>query len=348
MKSSFALVVTLLMAYVIVAIGCGGADDTDGDGWTDAQERKAGTALYKADTDGDGYPDPEDPNPLDASIPGTGSSPATPTAGSPPGPEVLPDLRVHFIDVGQGDAILIDLGELEVLIDGGKQTATVEEQLLSYLNRYVDGELEAMIVTHPHYDHVGGLSAVLDSFDVGRAVFQNGDTNESCDTCMTFLNKARVEGPGLDVLRRGQTVVVGNPSGTLTLRVLHPDVLSQNDMNNNSIVLMLSYGDVDFLFAGDAEAEAEAGMLAAGVVGEVEILKVGDHGSSSASSREFLNTCRPEVAIYMASGDSGYPHGNTLSALENAGADVYGTDVNGTIVVTTDGVDYAIRTETSD
>jgi beta-lactamase superfamily II metal-dependent hydrolase len=175
-----------------------------------------------------------------------------------------------------------------------------------------------MIVTHPHYDHAGGLSAVLESFGVGRAVFQNGDTNDSCDACVTFLKEARVDGPGLDVLRRGQTVVVGNPSGTLALSVLHPGVLSPNDIDNNSIVLMLSYGDVDFLFAGDAEGEAEAGMLAAGVVGEVEILKVGDHGSSSASSREFLDTCRAEVAIYMADGSSGYPHGDTGLALENA------------------------------
>jgi beta-lactamase superfamily II metal-dependent hydrolase len=112
-------------------------------------------------------------------------------------------------------------------------------------------------------------------------------------------------------------------------------------------VLSLEYGSVDFLFDGDAEQDAEASMISAGVLEDVDILKVGHHGSNTASSQAFLDVVKPEVAIYMAGvGNTyGHPHAETITKLENISAEIYGTDVNGTIVVTTDGVDYSITTE---
>ena len=127
--------------------------------------------------------------------------------------------------------------------------------------------------------------------------------------------------------------------------MLHPCVLVDNT-NNNSIVLSLSYGNADFLFMGDAETEAEAEMLVQSVVAlpDVDILKVGNHCSRTSSSRVFLNVTKPEIAIYMAGEDNmyGHPHGETLLALQEIGAKVYGTDEHGTIVVFTDGVDYTL------
>jgi len=135
-------------------------------------------------------------------------------------------------------------------------------------------------------------------------------------------------------------------TGKLSLIVLHPDTTS-DDLNNNSIVLSFNYGTVGFLFAGDAEREAEASMLLSSPVPDIEILKVGHHGSRTASSAEFLSALTPEVAIYMAkTGNSyGHPHQEALDALLNVGAQIYGTDTCGTIVITTNGETYQIETE---
>ena len=246
----------------------------------------------------------------------------------------LPQLQVHYIDVGQGDSILLDLGATEVLIDGGSKSPGV----VPYLQQYVDGPLEAMIATHPHADHIGGLIAVLDAFDVER-IWTNGQTY-STQTYADFMGKVNAEGADVQVARRGDTIVAGN----LTLKMLNPiDPLTQ-DTNNNSIVLMLSYGNVDFLFMGDAQQDSESSMIAAGQLQDIDILKIGHHGSRTSSSQAFLNIVRPEVAIYMAGigNQYGHPHPETISALQAIGAQIYGTDTRGTITVTTDGNSYTV------
>ncbi|MBA7596247.1 ComE operon protein 3 [subsurface metagenome] len=129
--------------------------------------------------------------------------------------------------------------------------------------------------------------------------------------------------------------------------MLHPAEPLFDDTNNNSVVLLLCYGNIHFLFTGDAEKEAEASMKADGVLRNIEILKVGHHGSRSSSSQAFLDIIQPEVAIYMAGIDNryGHPHAETLAALEDIGAVIYGTDSSGDIVVTTDGKIYAVATQ---
>ncbi len=246
------------------------------------------------------------------------------------------ELKVHFIDVGQGDSILVDLGETEILIDGGGKSPGVT----AYLNNYVDGGLEVMIATHPHADHIGGLIAVLDAFDV-QEVWHNGDSTTS-QTYAVFIAAVQAEEAEVYEARRGDTIEVGE----LAFNVLHPVNLS-GATNNNSIVLSLNYGEVDFLFTGDAEQEAESSMVNAGIVPDAEILKVGHHGSSSSSSAQFLDIVKPLLAIYMAGeGNSyGHPHQETIAALTQIGAEIYGTDIHGTIVVSTDGESYTIQKE---
>ena len=262
-----------------------------------------------------------------------GSTPPETNGFTPPEQGTL---AVHFIDVGQGDSILLDLGDTEVLIDGGDKSPGV----VSYIDDYVDGSLEVMVATHPHADHIGGLIAVLDAFEVDRVIL-NGDTSTS-QTYSQFMSAVNSEGADVSVYSRGFTfavAVIG--TGTLYFDVLNPVDLS-GTINNNSIVLSLSYGQVDFLFTGDAEQEAEASMLTEGIVPDVEILKVGHHGSSTASSLQFLQPARSEFAIYMAGEDNsyGHPHEETIINLCEVGAQIYGTDIHGTIVITTDGVTY--------
>ena len=248
------------------------------------------------------------------------------------------ELKVHFIDVGQGDAILIDLKDVEVLIDGGDRTPGV----VKYLKSYVDGPLEAIVATHPHADHIGGLIDVLAAFQVEQ-IWYNGDTATS-KTYADFMSAVNAENAQIFQAVRGNTISAEG----LVFDVLSPIDL-KGTTNNNSIVLLFSYGTIDFLFMGDAEKEAEAAMLVRSdiPVPDVEILKVGHHGSNTASSADFLAVTTPETAIYMAGMGNvyGHPHQETIHALTNKGAKIYGTDVYGTIVITTDGQRYEVQPE---
>jgi len=259
-----------------------------------------------------------------------GCVPADHSLVVPPG-----TLAVHFIDVGEGDSILLDIGDKEVLIDGGGKSPGV----VSYIDDYVDGRLEVMVATHPHNDHIGGLISVLRSFEVDE-IWVNGDTSTS-QTYSQFMSAVNSEGAQVFTARRGDTIQAGN----LTFNVLHPANLN-GSTNDDSIVLSLSYGQIDFLFTGDAEQEAEASMLVQSVVPvpDVEVLKVGDHGSRTASSMQFLQVIKPECAIYTAGQDNsyGHPHEEAIANLCEVGAQIYGTDIHGTVVVTTDGATYDV------
>ncbi len=259
------------------------------------------------------------------------------TTESSPATTTTQELKVYYIDVGQGDSILVDLGETEILIDGGDRSPGV----VNYLIPYVDGALEAMVATHTHADHIGGLIDVLAKYQV-KDIWLNGDTATSA-TFTSFMNSVNVEGATIHQAERGNTIQVG----TLKFNVLNPAKPLFSDANNNSIVLSLSYGDIDFLFMGDAEREAEAKILTQSVIPlpDCEILKVGHHGSRTASSTEFLNVIKPDVAIYSCGvGNTyGHPHQETLVALDSVGARIYGTDVHGTVVITTDGKVYDVQ-----
>jgi beta-lactamase superfamily II metal-dependent hydrolase len=264
-------------------------------------------------------------------------STATPTTAPGPATSVTPgELLVHFIDVGQGDAILIDFGETEVLIDGGDRSPGI----VAYLSNYIDGAIEVIVATHPHADHIGGLIAVLEHFEV-EDIWHNGEESDS-KTYQDFMDAVQSENAEVHIARLRNVI----QAGALSLYIHHPANLG-GTTNNNSIVLHLAFGDIDFLFTGDAEREAEGNMMMLSSVRlpEVEILKVGHHGSRTASSQDFLSITSPEVAIYMAGIDNtyGHPHQETIEALKQIGAKIYGTDVNGTIVVSTNGETYTVQ-----
>jgi competence protein ComEC len=242
------------------------------------------------------------------------------------------------IDVGQGDSILVRAADgTTVLIDGGEASSGV----IGYLKGQTVHRINLMVATHPHSDHIGGLVEVLEAFPVDK-VATNGQEHTSL-TFERFIDAIASSGAVYLEPKRGDTLVVGG----LSFQVLNPDRTSAFDMNNQSLVLRLVFGNVAFLFAGDAGMDAERSMLAAHLDLQADVLKVGHHGSGSASSSEFLNVIRPKVAVYSAgAGNSyGHPHPETLQALSAVGAAIYGTDKDGSVVITSDGATYQVLTE---
>lgn len=244
------------------------------------------------------------------------------------------DLQVLFLDVGQGDAILVDYGTFEVLIDGGGRSPGVTESITAY----VDEAIDLLVATHNHADHMGGLIEVFEVFEV-EEVWHNGD-DATTVTYADFVAGTESEDAKVVIAMRGLQLSVGD----MELTVLSPADIGSSS-NDNSIVIHLSYREIDFLFTGDAEHGAEESMLAAGIVPDIDVLKVGHHASRTASSYAFLAAARPEHAIYMAGvGNTyGHPHTEAIDNLNAIGAVIYGTDINGTIAVLTDGISYQIQ-----
>jgi len=240
----------------------------------------------------------------------------------------LSELQVYFVDVGQGDAILIDFGLDEILIDANKK-----DGLNSFLADHINGDLEYIVVTHSHADHISGLSGVFSVFKVDN-VWTNGVSSTS-QTYADFIEAVNNSGAQTHIARRGDIISVGN----YTLSVLNPPSTLFGDTNDDSVVLKLVYGGVTFLFEGDAEIPAENSMIDAGLLSDISVLKVGHHASDTSTSTSFINIVKPEVAVYTAGiGNTyGHPDSITITNLINANASVYGTDKNGTIEICTDG-----------
>lgn len=249
-------------------------------------------------------------------------------------PSSTEQIMVHYIDVGQADSIYIDLpNNNDILIDAGNRGDG--PTVVNYLKTQGVDDLELLIATHPHEDHIGGLPDIYDSFLVEKTI----DSGYILDSkvCATFKQAATSEGNY--IADNNQHFIFGN----VTLDILTSDQ-TWDDCNNYSVVCRLDTGSIEFLFTGDAETPVEnllKGELAS------EILKVGHHGSISSTSSSFLSKVDPEIAIISCgTGNTyGHPHQETLTKLQNAGVTTYRTDLAGNIIVTTNGNTYSVTTQ---
>ena len=265
----------------------------------------------------------------------------------------LPDGRLHLVvmDVGQGDAILVTAPSgATLLIDGGPDPDLLLRRLgerLPWWQRHVD----VMILTHPHQDHVAGLVAALERYRVGL-VLDTG-RNYANPTYPRFLELARDE-PGAHFVttRSGQRLRL---DVTTVFTVLYPtarDVagpLPEGDINNASVVGLLRSGGFSALLTGDAKASVEAILAERGLLGRVDVLKVGHHGSRFSTSPPLLDATHPAAALISAGfGNAfGHPHQVTLDHLEAIpGLRLHRTDLEGSIEVTSDGLRYQVRSRT--
>ena len=245
-------------------------------------------------------------------------------------------VRVHFIDVGQGDATLIDCGTTEVLIDGGDNAAG--STVVSYLKPYVDGKLDYLIATHPDADHIGGLDDVLRAYQVGTII--DSGCPASTRSYRDYLTAAQNEAGASISYSRSVHYDLGRNSALYLI-----DTGSDWDnANDNSVVCQLIAGNVQVLFTGDMTQDVEKARL--GLFGDIDVLKVGHHGSAYSTSAGFLQVVRPEYAVisYKVGNDYHHPAKSALRRLLEAGATIYGTGKSGSVVLTTDGTSYTFNT----
>ena len=246
-------------------------------------------------------------------------------------------LEVYFFDVGQGDSELIRLpGGENILIDAG--TSSTEDELVGELRSLGAETLDLVVATHPHADHIGGMAAVIDAFDVRQVVMPRISESDT-PTTKTYENLLQ------SIADKGLTIMPAEPgdellsSGGAVLTVLAPNGEDYGDLNNYSVVLRLTYGEDSFLFTGDAEEESEEEMLSLNWPLTATVLKCGHHGSETSTSPAFLDAVSPQYAVISCGVDNDYGHPDavTLEKLEAAGAEVFRTDRQGTILASTDG-----------
>ena len=250
-------------------------------------------------------------------------------------------LTVHFIDVGQADCALLECGGEFMLIDGGN----VEDSLLvvSYLQSCGVEELKTVVCTHAHEDHVGGLPSVLAVYPTQTVYAPTSTYSSNCfDDFMYYVDQ------------QGLTVTTPSPGDEMTLgsaeiTVLGP-VESYADTNNTSIVLKVEFGETAFLFTGDMETDAENDMLdywEGRMDWNVDVLKVGHHGSSTSSSYRLVYETDPEYAIISCGKDNsyGHPHDEIVERYNEAGVPMFRTDELGTITAVSDGRQVTITWE---
>lgn len=249
-------------------------------------------------------------------------------------PEVKQETKsivfAYFIDVGEGDAILIKSGETEMLIDCGKNADG--PKVVDFLKAKNIGDLEYLLITHPDSDHLGGCDDVLKAFKT-HSVITNG---EEADTNSYKEVKAELDTEQHIIASKGNSWNIGPAE----LRVIQ----AQNglsDSNQNSIVTKLTYGSIDILLTGDCDRECEDSLLSRDIASE--ILKVTHHGSKFGTEIDFLQVVHPQIAIISVGQNSyGHPTPETIDRLTQEGISIYRTDTSGDITVSINGESYEI------
>lgn len=248
-------------------------------------------------------------------------------------------LWIHFLDVGQGDAAIIQCEGETMMIDGGNPGDS--SLIYAYLTRTLGVcHIKAMIATHPHADHIGGLSGALNACSVGTVY--SPVTQYESDAFSSLLQYTQRQGISITVPRQGDTFMLGSA----VVEFLAPQ-RSHESVNDLSLVVRIDYGETSFLFTGDAEWDSEHAMVDSGCELSATLLKVGHHGSDTSSGYVFLREVMPQYAVISVGSDNpyGHPSEEVLSRLRDAGAQVYRTDLHGTIICHSDGFVLKIETE---
>lgn len=241
------------------------------------------------------------------------------------------ELKVHFIDVGQGDCILVQQSESNMLIDGG--TNKSEKVIESYLESQNIKKLDYVIGTHAHEDHIGSLDYIIENFDIGEVYFPRQITTTRCFE--KFLDACSNKNLPINAPKVGKEFKLGKADCT----ILSPAKENYDDINDSSIVLKVKFKDTSFLFTGDAGKEAEEEMILSNLDLKADVLKIGHHGSKTSTTNEFLEKVNPEYAVISVgkNNEYGLPNEITMNKLKEKEIIVYRTDESESIVACSNG-----------
>lgn len=248
-------------------------------------------------------------------------------------------LEVHCLDVGQGDSTLIAGENQLMLIDGAEREYS--DEICYYLNQLGVKKIDYLVATHPHDDHIGGMADIMSQFSIGCLVL----TEESATThaYQNMIDSAiEYQIPTL-IPKPGDTI----PFEDATCKVLGPLSMDPNNSNNNSMIVKLEYGNHSFLFMGDAEEKEEQELVDSFADIRADVLRTGHHGSKTSSQSFFLSRVMPEYAIISCGIDNQFDHPSpeALTRLNRWCKEIYRTDLEGTIVMVSDGQSLSRKTE---
>lgn len=263
----------------------------------------------------------------------TSQPPETTAASTTTIATVSGPLKVHFIDVGQGDSILIQTPDGKtMLIDGGPKSSG--PSLVSYLKKQGITKINVMVATHPHEDHIGGLIDVINNFTVDN-IIDSGNSHTTV-TFKDYLSAIKTNNINFIVPDLGQEFDIGQ---SIKMQILGP-ISVTDDLNNSSIVIKLTYGSTSFLFTADAQSQEESQILSKGYDLSSQVLKVGHHGSVSSSGVNFLKAVSSNIGVISCGKNNSYGHPDeiTLKNLTSVKAAIYRTDTTGSIIIESDGV----------
>lgn len=243
-------------------------------------------------------------------------------------------MMIHFIDVGQGDSILIQVNNKNMLIDSGPKES--QSDLLNYLDSLKLEKLDYIIATHPHEDHIGNMYSVIKQYDIGEFYAPKiTHTSKSFERMVESLIAKNKKINVLDI--HTKSISLGDNT---TLHIYSPEPKDYgNNLNLYSAVFKIKYGNTSFLFTGDAEKVNEEDILKVNNSIKSDVLKIAHHGSSTSTSTSFYEAVNPKVAIISVGKDNSYNHPNTkiLELLKSKSTNIYRTDKDSTIILISDG-----------
>lgn len=307
----------LLLALIFFVFGCG---DTSSDTSTDLTSPTTETVDIEQTDNNQNADEPASPD-----------EPADEDKSTTPSGQ----MKVHIINVGQGDSILIQFHNGQtMLIDAGP-----DDSVLSYLNQQGIKKINYLVATHPHADHIGGMAAVIRTFDIEKVYMPR--VSHTSKTYENVLLAIKSKGLRISSAKAGVTILDQNG---LKANFVAPCSSSYDNLNNYSAVIKIRHGNTSFLLTGDAEAESEQQMLSSNL--KADVLKVGHHGSNSSTTSSFIKAVSPKYAVIScgAGNQYGHPHQEVLSRLSSAGVKIYRTDTNGTVIFTSDGKTLTVKT----
>lgn len=242
-------------------------------------------------------------------------------------------IKINYLDIGQGDATYINIGNFDILIDAGSKSE--KEKLIEQLEELNIDDFEMVIATHPHEDHIGGMEAIFERYNVKE--FYMPKVTHTSKVFEDMINAVANEGIKVKIIKEGMDFDLGNGA---YIEVYSPIYESYSNLNDYSPVMKLTFGENAFMFTGDAEIPVELEVVKKnGSYLKADVLKFGHHGSSTSSAEEFIQAVNPKYGVISSGVNNmyGHPHREVLALIDEYDIETYRTDIDGQITLISDG-----------